>query len=265
MPLILSSYASNLIKDFIGEYLEGKIENFLKFDFHSLREDKKYGPIKGPATIQNYAIVKSIIEIVFGEYWPDLNVETLDSYQYQIGTIIHYQRLAGARIADRRFKTLDAHYPVKDMIDMAEELYSHCYTLGDFIVWPNKAIMANMFDDSKIRGYIDRIFTAMYDVMTDAPKQNMDVKAALYKNRKLMKDYQGRDGFISMMKNSLLDDFIDECGKPKLLFEGISNATCDFRPELLPVALRQYRDFMVPMIERRSLRILNALKTKLKS
>ena len=68
-----------------------------------------------------------------------------------------------------------------------------------------------------------------------------------------------------MMKNSLLDDFIDESGKPKLLFEGISNAARDFRPELLPEALRQYRDFMVPMIERRSLRILNALKTKLKS
>lgn len=259
------SYASNLIKDFIGEYLEGKIENSLKFDFHSLREDKKYGPIKGPAAIQNYAIVKSIMEIVFGEYWPELNVETLDSYQYQIGTIIHYQRLAGARIADRRFKTLEAHCPVKDMIDMAEELYSHCYTLGDFVVWPNKAIIANMLDDSKMRGYIDRMFIAMYDVLTDAPKQDMDVKAALYKNRKLMKDYQGRDGFISMMKNSLLDDFIDESGKPKLLFEGISNAARDFRPELLPEALRQYRDFMVPMIERRSLRILNALKTKLKS
>lgn len=213
--------------------------------------------------IQNYAIVKSIIEIVFGEYWPDLNVETLDSYQYQIGTIIHYQRLAGARIADRRFKALNAHCPDKEMIDMAEELFSHCYALGDFIVWPNKAIIANMFDDSKMRGYIDRMFIAMYDVMTDAKKQNMDVKAALYKNRKLMKGYQGREGFIKFMENSLLDDFLNEDGSPKSLFYGLSNAARDFRPDLLPDALRQYHAFMAPMVERRSLRILGILKRKL--
>lgn len=257
------SYASNLIMDFIGEHLEGKIENLLKFDFHTLLEDKKYGPIKGPTMIQNYAIVKSIIEIVFGEYWPDLNVETLDSCQYQIGTIIHYQRLAGVRIADRRFKTLDAHYPDKVMIDMAEELYSHCYTLGDFIVWPNKAIMANMFDDYKMRGYIDRMFIAMYEVMTDGHKQNTNVKTAMYKNRKLMKDYQGKEGFVAFMRNSLLERFINEDGSPKSLFYGLSNAARDFRPELLPEALRQYHDFIVPTIYLRSRKILKTLKTKL--
>lgn len=257
------SYAANLVMDFIAEHLEGKIDNLLKFDFHSLREDKKYGPIKGPTMIQNYAIVKSIIEIVFGEYWPDLNVETLDSYQYQIGTIIHYQRLAGARIADRRFKALDAHCPDNGLIDMAEELFSHCYTLGDLIVWPNKAIMANVFDDSKMRGYIDRMFIAMYDVMTNAKKQNMDVKAALYKNRKLMKCYQGKEGFVAFMNHSFLEEFIGNDGVPKLLFDGISNSARDFQPELLPDALRQYHDFMVPTVERRSKRILERLKRKL--
>lgn len=257
------SYAANLVMDFIAEHLEGKIDNLLKFDFHSLREDKKYGPIKGSTMIQNYAIVKSIIEIVFGEYWPDLNVETLDSYQYQIGTIIHYQRLAGARIADRRFKALDAHCPDNGLIDMAEELFSHCYTLGDLIVWPNKAIMANVFDDSKMRGYIDRMFIAMYDVMTNAKKQNMDVKAALYKNRKLMKCYQGKEGFVAFMNHSFLEEFIGNDGVPKLLFYGISNSARDFQPELLPDALRQYHDFMVPTVERRSKRILERLKRKL--
>lgn len=256
------SYASNLFMDFIGEHLDGKIDNLLKFDFHSLRDDKKYGPIKGPTIIQNYAIVKSIIEIVFGEYWPDLNVETLDSCQYQIGTIIHYQRLAGARIADRRFKTLDTYCHDKEMIDMAEELFSQCYTLGDFIAWPNKAGMANMFDDSKMRGYIDRMFIAMYDVMTDAKNQNMNVKTALYKNRKMMKNYQGKDGFVAFMKNSFLERFINEDGSPKHLFYGLSNSARDFRPELLPDALRQYHDFMVPTIEQRSLKILERLKQR---
>lgn len=260
---ISGKYATNLVMDFISEHLEGKIENLLKFDFNSLSEDTKYGRIKGPSIIQNYAIVKSIIEIVFGEYWPDLNVETLDSSQYQIGTIIHYQRLAGSRIADRSFLVLNNYCYDKELKDLAEDLFTHCDTLGDFIVWPNKANMASMFDDYKMRGYIDRMFIAMYDVMTDAKKQNMDVKAAIYKNRKLMKDYQGKDGFVAFMRNSFLEEFIDKDGAPKLLFDGISNSARDFRPELLPNALRQYHDFMVPMVEHRSRQILNALKTKL--
>lgn len=261
---ISGSYAHALVIDFIKEHLNDNIDNLLRFDFTNLKEDKKYGPIKGPSIITNYAVVKSIIELVFGEYWPDLNVETLDNYLYQIGTIINYQRIVGSRISERHFKTLDAYFPLQELIDLAEELYAEVNTIGDFIVWPNKAIMANMFCDFKMKGYIDRMFKAMYDVMTDAPEQNMNVKAALYKNRKLMKNYQGKDGFVSFMRNSFLDEFINEDGSPTLLFDGISNVAKDFRPELLPGALRQYHEFMVPTIEHRSRRVLEKLKYKLK-
>lgn len=257
------SYAYSLMADFIKEHLNDNIDNILHFDFATLKEDNKYGPIKGPSMVTNYAIVKSIVELTFGEYWPDLNVETLDNGQYQIGTIIHYQRIAGCRISNRLFKSLDTHCPSPELIDLAEELHNKVNTIGDFIIWPNKAIMANMFDDSKMRGYIDRMFIAMYEVMTDAPKQNMDVKAALYKNRKLMKDNQGKDGFIAFIKNSLLDGFINENGSPKYLFYGLSNASRDFHPELLPDAIRQYHDFMIPMVEWRSRKILERLKRKL--
>lgn len=257
-------YAHSLVTDFIKDHLNDNIDNLLRFDFTTLKEDKKYGPIKGSSIITNYAIVKSIMELVFGEYWPDLNVETLDNYQYQIGTIINYQRIVGSRITDRHFKTLDAFFSSSELINLAEELHAEYNTVGDFIVWPNKAIMANMFNDFKMRGYIDRMFKAMYDVMTDAPEQNMNVKAALYKNRKLMKNYQGKDGFVSFMRNSFLDEFINEDGSPKLLFDGISNVAKDFRPELLPGALRQYHEFMVPTIEHRSRRVLEKLKYKLK-
>lgn len=259
------AYAYSLMADFIKEHLNNNIDNLLHFDFTTLKEDTKYGPIKGPSIVTHYAIVKSIVELAFGDYWHDLNVETLDTYQYQIGTIIHYQRIAGCRIANRLFKSLNKYCPLPELIDLAEELYSKVNTIGDFIVWPNKAIMANMFDDSKMRGYIDRIFIAMYEVMTDAPKQDMKVKAALHTNRNMMKGYQGEKGFVAFMKNALLDGFIHEDGSPKSLFYGLSNSARDFRPEHLPDALRQYHDFMIPTVEWRSRKILERLKRKLGS
>lgn len=257
------AYAYSLLYDFIDEHLHGDINNLLKFDFNTLFNSEKYGPIKGPTVIPNFAIMRSIIEVAFGDYWPDLNVETLDNYQYQIGTIINFHRLAGARVAHRRFMLLERVLPDPRLVDLAENLHAQCNTIGDFIVWPNKVTMANMFDDHKMRGYIDRLFIDIYDVMTDAKKQNMDVKAALYKNRKMMKNYQGKDGFIAFMKNALLDDFINEDGSPKHLFDGVSINAKDFKLDLLPGALRQYHDFMVPTIERRSQRIVELLKERL--
>lgn len=255
----VGTYAERLLQEFIDERLGGNIDALATFDFSTFKGDPKYGGLKGPDMVANFAIVKSIMEEAFGEYWPDLNVDSLDVYTYQTGTLINTQRLAGLRIAERKFKCLTD----SSLIDMAEDLHSLITTIGNYMVWPNKALMHNLYDTSKMRGYIDRLFTAMYDVANNAPKQNMDVKAALYKNRKLMKDYQGVEGFHKFMKVSLLEDFLDENGIPKLLFDGISNAAKDYNPMLLPAAIKQYHDFMAPFIHKRTLEIVKIIKTKM--
>lgn len=257
------TYAQTLLSEFIKEHLDGNIDNLLKFNFATLSDDTKYVPIHGPEIIANYAIIKSINEIAFKDYWPDLNVETLDTGQYQIGTIINYQRLLGSRITDRHFKSLDTHCPNPIIIDLAEEIHSLTNTLGDFIVWPNKASMATIFNDSIMRGYIDRLFIEMHKIMTGDTSQNNTVKNALYKNRKLMQNYQGKNGFIAFMKNALLDDFIDTEGNPLHIFDGISVAAKDFDPDKLPDAILQYHRFMKLVIPRRSQKILQILKTNL--
>ena len=75
-----------------------------------------------------------------------------------------------------------------------------------------------------------------------------------------MKDYQGIDGFRKFMEASLLEDFFDENGVPRLLFDGVSNAAKDFNPALLPAAIKQYHDFMAPFIRQRTQRIIKLLK-----
>lgn len=257
-------YARCLLKDFIREHLDGNIDNILNFDFGTLKEDKKYGPIKGPGMVVNFAIVKSIAEVAFRDYWPDLNVETLDEYQYQVSNLIQYQRLSGARIQKGWFKTIKEYFPQDEgLAEMSEALHSLTGCIGNFVVWPNKSCIGLLVSDYKMRGYYDKLFLAMYDVMTGESKINFEVFDALNANRKLFKEYQGAGGFTAMMRNNLLEDFMDENGKPLQLFDGVSNSARDFRPELLPAAIKQYHDFMGPMVEKRSKEILKRLKSKL--
>ncbi len=86
----------------------------------------------------------------------------------------------------------------------------------------------------------------------------------LYKNRKLMVNYQGADGFRRFMEDSLLNDFLDSEGKPRLQFEGVSVTARDFNPEKLRGAIMQYHSFMAPFIRKRSNAIVKILKHKLK-
>lgn len=89
------TYAERLLHEFIDEKLGSNIDTLATFNFSSLKGDPKYGGLKGPDMVTNFAIVKSIMEVAFGEHWPDLNVDSLDVYSYQTGEIINIQRLAG--------------------------------------------------------------------------------------------------------------------------------------------------------------------------
>lgn len=258
------NYARQLLLDFIDDKLSGVIDFLQFFDFGTLKDDPKYGPLKGPSDIPHYAIIKSIMEVAFGSNWPNLNVQSMDHYLYQTGSIICDNRLVGIRLSPRNFKALKNLADDDILIDMAEELHSLKPIIGNFLVWPNKAVMSNMHETSKMRGYIDRMFIAMYEVLANGSTHNLDVSAALYKNRKLMVNYQGAEGFRRFMDDSLLNDFLDSEGKPQLLFEGVSVTARDFNPEQLRGAIALYYSFMVPFIRKRSNAIVNILKRNLK-
>lgn len=260
---VSGSYAASLVNDFVNERLDGSIDCLASFDLWTLKEDGKYGPIKGPGSVPHYAIVKSIMEIAFGEYWPGLNVETLDKYQYLNGLIVGRECLTGIRYQENEYSLIKQHCPDDKYGKMAEDLFRIGTTIGNVVVWPNKANLATLYDGYKMRGYIDRMLVAIYNVMTGAGRQDMSVKEALYKNRKMMSAYQGKEGFTALMRNMLLDGFLDSDGGARLIFDGVSCSARDFKPELLPAALTQYHDFMVPLIQRRSVAIIARLKQKL--
>lgn len=256
-------YAINLLLDFIKEKLDGEIDNLINFDFYSLKDDQKYGPLIGQGSSENFAIIKSIMEVAFGDYWPDLNVESLDNCIYQTGMLINHGRLLGG-LGDGSGITAQEVCGVKDHIkELAKEIHFLDGTIGNYVVWPNKGMLSRFHDDYKMRGYIDRLFIAIYEVMSNAPKQNYDVRNLLYKNRKLMADYKGEDGFRKFMKISLLEAFLDENGKPRLFFEGVSISARDFNPFRLSPAIEEYHAFFSKAIPARTRAIIALLKEKL--
>lgn len=254
-----------LVRDFISERLNGDINRLAEFQFDTLSEDAKYGHKEGPSVWYNYAIVRAIMSLAFEDLWPDLCVETLDNYTYQIAPIIRYQRLFGAYIGQRHFLGLDKYRNIvsDELIDKACAVVELCDTIGNLLIWPNKTVMSQLYDDWKMRGYFDRMMQAVYASMTGYGKENDDVKAALHNNRALMRKFQGRDGFERFVKHQLLNEFVDEDFKPLSLFKGISNATKDFNPKDLPEAINEYYNFCMRFIPHRSTKIIEILKQKI--
>lgn len=205
------------------------------------------------------------MSLAFEDQWPDLYIETLDNYTYQIAPIIRYQRLFGAYIDQRHFLGLDKYRNIvsDELIDKACAVVELCDTIGNLLIWPNNTAISQLYDDWKMRGYFDRMMQALYASMTGDGKENDDVKAALYNNRTLMRKFQGHDGFERFVKHQLLKEFVDDDFKPLSLFKGISNAGKDFNPRDLPEAINEYYDFCMRFIPHRSSKIIEILKQKI--
>jgi hypothetical protein len=161
------------------------------------------------------------------------------------------------------FKVLDEYHFDNYYINLAEDLHKICGSIGNFVVWPNKAPLYNSHENSKLRGYPDRLFIEINKVMSDLPHKTPDIQGSLYKNRKLMVNYKGHDGFVRFMQDSMLSDFLDENGNPLSLFEGVYCNAKDFTPIGLPHAIQQYHDIMIQVVKTRTSQIIDKLKQKL--
>lgn len=254
------AYARPLILDFVKERLGGNLENLHYFDFRTLSEDTKYGPQKGPHQTVHCAILKAFMQVLHGDDYVGLNVEALDKYEYRITPLINTQRLLGARIKYGWFKGLSTLGNPADLVAKGEDLYQLEGTIGNF--WPAPAKAPLSADNAKMRGYMDCLLVAMHDVASDAPKQDLKVKDAMHRNRKLMERYQGREGMRRFFNDMMFEAYLDQEGKPRILFEGVSIASRDFNPLRLRRAIEEYHAFHVQAIPARTAAIIQRLKDK---
>lgn len=254
------SFAVTLLKDFIREKLDGDMDKLKDYDLHSLKDDRKYGD----SDFARADIVRAIASLVFGDVWPGLNFDAIDNYAYWPSVICDNTRLLGARILYLYYKGLESWGAPKALQDKALKYGKRYYSLGDIIVWPNKynekKSLTTYFQSYKFRGYMDQYLTAIYNVMISQQKVDLNLKALFYKNRKVMGQYQGADGFKRLVNALMLDDFVDADGKPLTVFPGVWSYMKGLDQQTYFKAVEQYLDFCDGFISRRADKMMIKLK-----
>lgn len=237
----------SIVKEFIEKYLDGDISKLIDCD------------------LSNHHEIKSIImATIFQKAWPNLSLETINNHTYHISNIINYQRLFGSFIDNKYFLGLDKfkHIITPQLMERACRVGHLCTTIGNQLIWPNNSRLYSLQDDWRMRGYFDRMLNAMYEVMTNAKNQDKNVKAAIYGNRLLLREYDGVDGFKRYVNNSMINEFTYR-GKPRQIFMGLSINAKDFDPNILMAAVTEFCDFAETFIVRRSKFIVEILRSKL--
>jgi len=257
-------YAIRLMKEFVAEKLDGEIERLRDFDLSSLQEDRKYGDYD----ISRANIAKAIVSLVFGGDWPELTVDTLNHYDYRLEPICHYQNIFGANIMDVYFKGLKNFNPSEELHQRAVKCAHMTYNIGNLIVLPNKfndkESLSNYRANTKFRSYMDKYLMALYNVMTEQKKPDMHLKGILYKNRKMMVDYQGDEGFIKFIHAMMLEPFIDNMGRPKSVFKGVWSYMKDLDRSTYMEAVEEYIAFCNEFIPKRGERMIERIKQLIK-
>lgn len=253
-------YAIRLLKEFIAEKLDGDIDKLKDFDLSTLKDDSKYGDYD----ISRANIAKAVMSLAFGGEWPELNVDSINHYDYRLEPICHYQNIFGANIMDQYFKGLQKLNPSPDLHQRAVKCAHLSYNIGNLIILPNKfndkESLSNYRINSKFRGYMDSYLKTIYDVMTEQKKQDLHMKGILYKNRKLMVAYQGEEGFEKFIHAMMLEAFVNDLCQPKKIFRGIWSGMKDLDNDTYLEAVEEYIAFCNDFIPNRAERIINRIK-----
>jgi len=256
------TYARALIKDFIKDKLDGDINKLVTFNFGTLREDDKYGNCYGfPFSVDKANIVMAIISVAFEDVWPELNQYNIERYKYLCNGINYTQYLFGANIMDKFFKGMEQFNPTKEQHERAVRVYHLTECIGNIWVLPGGVDKDK--DTYHYHGYADLFLKGIYAAMTGNGKVQPDLKASLYKGRKLMKKYQGSDGFRQFALDMMLNDYIDYYGKPIDLFMHVWSMMKGLKSETYFKAVDEYCDFMERFVPKRGKMIVEKLKKKL--
>ncbi len=254
-------YALRIVKDFIQERLDGDIDKLRCFDLGTLGRDEKYGKDFGPKS----ELAKAIMALVFRKAWPNLTVDSINHYEYDCSQMVDFVRLLGGNALDQYFAGMQKYSPSKEQFERALHVAHLIGSIGNLWVLPTKRndykeSMADYKDNPKFRGYMDKYLQAMYSVFMDEQKPDMHLKGIFYKNRKVMTEYHGAEGWTRFVNNLMLRDFVDENGKPKEIFDYVWNYKKDLDRESYFRAVDKFCTFCEEAIPKRADQIIRVLK-----
>lgn len=165
----------------------------------------------------------------------------------------------------KQFKGLDKFSPSEELRDRVVRFWNLHQTIGNIILLPTM-LTQNLVEINQTRAkrlwrnYPDSFLKELREELVDETHRNKYLQSECYKNRKIYARCKTKDGFNRLMKELLLEDFLDENGLPVHRFAGVGSMDKGLNKETYLKAVDEYLDFCEKEIPLRAGRIIDRLK-----
>lgn len=262
--------AKSLITSFVEERLQGNLNKLVYFDFAQLRGDIKYGVCSGGSfDCDNTNLSNAIYLLVFEDVWNDLSLSSIENSLYRGDTINSFNTTFGKAVTTGGFAGLNRFQPDVCLQQRVLKFHSLYHTIGNFMVLPNACVdgyTLNTFRGSynQWRDYIDKFLEALHFALTSPQSaNNKQFNQLIAANIKDFEPYHHQEGFELLMNKLLLNDCIDQEGKPKQLFDVVYHWDKRLTRDMYFRHVNQYLYFCESFIEKRGARMVEILASKL--
>lgn len=257
-------FALDKLKAFVEERLDGDIKRLKDYDFSDISNDLKYGDDRGLTTAPNDTmLLKSILTLAFADAWPDFTYESMDKHKYKADTINIVNTIFGIHFEDY-YKALEQYDAPEELRQRVIKFGRKVNTIGNKMVLPTGL---HMMRDTKPmgRGYLDVFLSEFYKMMCGIGKCNYKLLDALNLKKKEIVTFRTEENYKTIVRELMLDDFVDENCVPKKIFQGLFSWEPGIDKETYYKAANEFIDFCEPFIEKRADRIIEKLERILNS
>ena len=252
------TYALNKLKMFVAERLDGDIKKLKDFDFYTLRENTEFGDERVSVVGLDSILMKSVLTLAFADTYPDFTYESMDKHEYKPDTINITNTIFGINFEDY-YKALETYDAPAELRERVVRFGKKVHTIGNTMVLPSGlTLMRNTKPLG--RGYCDVFLAEFYKMMIGAKKCNMKMFDALNLKKKEVATFRTEDNFNHIVHELMLEDFLDEEGKPKQVFQGLFSWEPGISRDTFIKAANEFLDFCEPFVDKRADRIIDKLE-----
>ena len=252
------TYALNKLNKFVAERLDGDIKKLKDFDFYTLREDTEFGDERVSVVGLDSILMKSVLTLAFADTYPDFTYESMDKHKYKPDTINITNTIFGINFEDY-YKALETYDAPAELRERVVRFGKKVHTIGNIMVLPSGL---NLMRNTKPlgRGYCDVFLAEFYKMMIGTKKCNMKMLDALNLKKKEVSAFRTEENFNHIVHELMLEDFLDEGGKPKQVFQGLFSWEPGISRDTFIKAANEFLDFCEPFVDKRADRIIDKLE-----
>lgn len=225
MKLITKQDAMALLKQFVNERLDGKIDRLKEYDFRLLFDSFLFGCPGRPLDCDNSNLANAIYVILWSGILPDCGFETIGiNLPYRGDTINTFNTFFGREMDHRPgfYAGLEKYQPDERLRERVRSFYGLCSTIGNFVMLPNisfdKKTINTHRGSNDWRDFFDQFLINLELCLKDGCSKDRILSGLIEKNAFFFNCFGGDDRLLQMAKILFLDDYFNASGNPREIF-----------------------------------------------